>query len=99
MGQYPFDKTKLAEVRQWLNEESSIIQSLRSITGVQNVEVSFCPGQGWLAARYIFTDLEHLKNFGDSEAWQAAKDAVASNPHYDSSREPVEFKGFYLHEL
>merc|ERR1712159_681580 len=97
--QYPFDKTKMAEVREWLNNEGEMVQGLRSAPGVQNVEISFCPGQGWLAARYIFTDLEHMKALQDAPAWKVAKEKVLAHPHYDSSREPVEFKGFYLSEL
>merc|ERR1711998_200972 len=84
--QYPFDKTKMAEVRQWVNDEP-IATTLRSIPGVQNVEISFCPGQGWLAARYIFTDLEHLKAFGTTPQFETAKQMVLDNPHYDASRE------------
>merc|ERR1712094_165455 len=93
--QYPFDKTKMAEVRQWVNDnEASLAQPLRATSGVQNVEFSFCPGQGWLAARYIFTDLQHMKDFPESAGFNAAKKTVLATPHYDSSREPVEFKGF-----
>ena len=58
--QYPFDKTKMAEVRAWVNEEKSI-KDLRTISGVKDFEISFCPGEGWLAARYIFNDLEDMK--------------------------------------
>merc|ERR1719388_797420 len=65
--QYPFDKTKMAEVREWANTEEfqKVAKKMRSIDGVKEIEFSFCPGQGWLAARYIFNDLEDLKKFGD----------------------------------
>merc|ERR1711939_819415 len=96
--QYPFDKTKMDEVRAWV-ADSPEVEGLRAIPGVQNVEISFCPGQGWLAARYIFTDLAALKAFGDQPQYAVAKDAVLAHEHYDSSRDPQEFKGFYLWEV
>ena len=34
------------------------LETLRSIDGIKDIEVSFCPGEGWLAARYIFNDLD-----------------------------------------
>jgi len=49
--QYPFDKTKMAEVREWAKGVG--LKDLRAVKGVKNVELSFCPGEGWLAARYI----------------------------------------------
>merc|ERR1712187_578620 len=81
--QYPFDKTKMDEVRTWV-KSSGVVEKLRAIDGVKNVDVSFCPGQGWLAARYIFNDLEDLKKFPDSPVWQEAKAEVLKAPHYDS---------------
>jgi len=96
--QYPFDKTKMEEVRAW-TKSSGIAEKIRSIDGVKNVEVSFCPGQGWLAARYIFNDLEDLKKFADQPGTAEAKKMVLAAPHYDSSREPHEFKGFFLPEV
>jgi len=51
--QYPFDKTKMAEVREWVNG-SDLKNVVRGQPGVKDVEFSFCPGEGWLAARYIF---------------------------------------------
>jgi len=54
---------------------------------------------GWLAARYIFTDLDDMVAFPDSAAYASAKAEVAAHPHYDSSRAPHEFKGFYLNEV
>merc|ERR1719424_361533 len=57
--QYPFDKTKMTEVRAWVNE-SDMPASVRAETGVKDVEFSFCPGEGWLAARYIFNDLDDM---------------------------------------
>ena len=49
--QYPFDKTKMTEVREWANGVG--LKDVRAVKGVKNVELSFCPGEGWLAARYI----------------------------------------------
>ncbi|EOD39138.1 hypothetical protein EMIHUDRAFT_251498 [Emiliania huxleyi CCMP1516] len=80
-------RTKMTEVRAWVNE-SNMPASVRAETGVKDVEFSFCPGEGWLAARYIFNDLDDM-----------AKKAVSTAPHYDSSREVHEFKGFYLKEV
>ena len=55
--QYPMDKTKMEEVRAWVNE-SDLPGEIRATKGVSDVQFSFCPGEGWLAARYIFDDLE-----------------------------------------
>merc|ERR1712046_50357 len=96
--QYPFDKTKMEEVRTWINE-TSIPEDLRKEAGVRDIEFSFCPGQGWLAARYIFNDLDDLKALPESSAWKNAKELVSKHPHYDNSRQPQEFKGFYLNEV
>lgn len=49
--QYPFDKTKMTEVREWANGVG--LKDVRAVKGVKDVELSFCPGEGWLAARYI----------------------------------------------
>merc|ERR1719491_1784645 len=57
--QYPFDKTKMAEVRAWVNE-TDLAGQMRAIDGVKDVEISFCPGEGWLAGRYIFNDLPDM---------------------------------------
>jgi len=95
--QYPFDKTKMVEVREWVNS-SDITPTMRAIPGVKDVEVSFCPGEGWLAARYIFNDLDDLIAFGETDGFKKAKEILATAPHQDSSREPHEFKGFYLPE-
>ena len=43
--QYPFDKTKMEEVRAWVNDIDTPAE-LRDAAGVRNVEFSFCPGQG-----------------------------------------------------
>ena len=43
--QYPFDKTKMEEVRAWANE-SSLPADIRGTGGVSDVEFSFCPGEG-----------------------------------------------------
>mmetsp|Transcript_35970 Transcript_35970/g.115134 ORF Transcript_35970/g.115134 Transcript_35970/m.115134 type:complete len:109 (+) Transcript_35970:192-518(+) len=96
--QYPFDKTKMTEVRAWVNE-SDMPASVRAETGVKDVEFSFCPGEGWLAARYIFNDLDDMVKFLGTDALEKAKKAVSTAPHYDSSREVHEFKGFYLKEV
>mmetsp|Transcript_18844 Transcript_18844/g.62161 ORF Transcript_18844/g.62161 Transcript_18844/m.62161 type:complete len:129 (-) Transcript_18844:264-650(-) len=96
--QYPFDKTKMTEVRAWVNE-SDMPASVRAETGVKDVEFSFCPGEGWLAARYIFNDLDDMVAFLGTDALEKAKKAVSTAPHYDSSREVHEFKGFYLKEV
>ena len=100
--QYPFDKTKMAEVTAWV-ESSGIGPTLRSKPGVKDIEVSFCPGEGWLAARYIFNDLDDMVSFlgsmdTDPELIKV-KELLASAPHYDSSRSPHEFKGFFKPEL
>ena len=56
--------------------------------------------QGWLAARYIFTDLDDMVSFlGNTDMLEAAKKEMTSPPHYDASREPHEFKGFFLPEV
>jgi hypothetical protein len=96
--QYPFDKTKMAEVREWANS-SGVAKELRSIPGVNDLEVSFCPGEGWLAARYIFNDLEDLKGFADSDGYKKGLEIFKTAPHADPSRSPHEFKGFYLKEV
>ena len=97
--QYPFDKSKMNEVRAWINA-SGLPAKLRKQPGVNNVEISFCPGEGWLAARYIFDDLQDMKNFlGNSKVLEAAKKQIENAPHYDSSRQPHEFKGFFLEEV
>jgi len=59
---------------------------------------SFCPGEGWLAARYIFNDLEDMIAFPESAAETKTQEAVTSHAHYDASRQPHEFKGFFLPE-
>ena len=40
-----------------------------------------------------------MRGFADAPQLQAAKEAVTAQEHYDSSREPREFKGFYLWEV
>ena len=94
---YPFDKTKMEEVRAWVNE-SDFPAAVRATPGVKDLEISFCPGQGWLATRFIFDDLDDLRAFPDSAANAQVTEAVTSAEHYDSSREPHEFKGFFLPE-
>lgn len=51
--QYPFDKSKMAEVRAHLNETNPGAV-IRAGADIKDVEFSFCPGEGWLAVRYIF---------------------------------------------
>ena len=96
--QFPFDKTKMEEVRAWCNE-NKIGEQMRAIPGIKDVEVSFCPGEGWLAGRYIFNDLEDLLAFGDNPTRQKLVEEVMKHPYYDNTREPREFKGFYLSEV
>ena len=96
--QYPFDKTKMTEVREWVNSVD-LPAKLRGEPGVTDVEFNFCPGEGWLAARYKFADLEDMKAFLGSSAVEDAKKVVSAAPHYDSSRQPHEFKGFFLPEV
>ena len=95
--QYPFDKTKMTEVREWANGVG--LKDLRAVKGVKDVELSFCPGEGWLAARYIFNDLDDMVAFGDSDGFKKAQEALANAPHQDSSRKAHEFKGFFLSEI
>lgn len=95
--QYPFDKTKMTEVREWVNN-SGLGEKIRATDGIKDVEVSFCPGEGWLAARYIYTDLDDMVAHLGSPALEEAKKVIAAAPHYDTSREPHEFKGFFLPE-
>ena len=69
--QYPIDKTKMEETRAWAAEHD-LAGKIRAIDGVKDLELSFCPGEGWLAARYIFTDLEDMKTFlGEDNATMA----------------------------
>ena len=58
----PFDKTKMTEVREWVNS-NGISAKIRADPGVKDIEVSFCPGEGWLATRFIYNDLEDMKSF------------------------------------
>mmetsp|Transcript_28735 Transcript_28735/g.32205 ORF Transcript_28735/g.32205 Transcript_28735/m.32205 type:complete len:136 (-) Transcript_28735:175-582(-) len=98
--QYPFDKTKMDEVTAWaLETKITTLGAIRDTPGISNVEVSFCPGEGWLAMRYIFDDLEDLKSFPDTDASAKAKEHMMENPHYDRTREPHEFKGFFLKDV
>ena len=96
--QYPFDKTKMTEVTEWF-DGTGIAATIRSKPGVKDLEVSFCPGEGWLAARYIFNDLDDMVGFLGSMDKDPdlikAMEALKSAPHYDPSRSPHEFKGFF----
>ena len=95
--QYPFDKSKMAEVRDWVNGEKWPAE-MRAAPGVKDVELSFCPGEGWLAARYIFNDLDDMVAFLGSDALSSTAATVKAAPHFDKSREVHEFKGFFLPE-
>lgn len=88
----------MAEVREWVNS-SDLKSVVRSQPGVKDVEFSFCPGEGWLAARYIFNDLDDMVAFLGSPGLEDAKKILATAPHQDPSRAPHEFKGFYLNEV
>jgi len=100
--QYPFDKTKMTEVTEYV-AASGLGAKIRSKPGVKDLEVSFCPGEGWLAARYIFNDLDDMVAFlgsaGTDPDLIKFKEVLMSSPHYDSSRTPHEFKGFFKPEL
>ena len=97
--QYPFDKTKMAEVTEWA-KGTGMADKLRALPGVKDIEFSFCPGEGWFAARYIFNDLDDMVTFlGDDSKLAEAKAAIMAAPHYDNSREPHEFKGFFKAEI
>ena len=50
----------LYSVRAWA-KESGLADKLRAGKGVKDLEISFCPGEGWLAARYIFEDLDDVR--------------------------------------
>ena len=58
-----------------------------------------CAPPGWLAARYIYDDLEDMKAFIGEDLAAGVKEKLLANPHYDASRDPQEFKGFYLEEV
>ena len=96
--QYPFDKTKMAEVTAW-SKEADLASKIRAMPGVRDIEVSFCPGEGWLASRFIFDDLEDMKAYLGSDAIGEFKKTMSGAPHYDASREPHEFKGFLQEQL
>merc|ERR1719174_2664696 len=96
--QYPFDKTKMAEVTEWF-DSSGMAATLRSKEGVKDLEVSFCPGEGWLAARYIYNDLDDMVKFLGSMDTDPdlikVVESIKASPYYDSSRAVHEFKGFF----
>ena len=98
--QYPFDKTKMEEVTAWSQGcSNTTLAAIRAVPGVSNVEVSFCPGEGWLALRYLFDDLEDLQAFPTTEAFEQAQANMKAQSHYDHTREPQEFKGFFLKDV
>merc|ERR1719499_2789950 len=84
--QYPFDKTKMEEVSAWMKSDAAI-QGLGKIKGVTSFQLSFCPGEGWLGAHYLFDDLDSLLTFKDDPNYKPALDAVLAHPLYDSSRQ------------
>ena len=92
------DKTKMDETRAWV-KESGLGDKLRSVDGVKDLEISFCPGLGYLAARYVFTDLDDMVAFFDAPELGEAKEILAAYEHFDTSREVLEFKGFFCEEL
>merc|ERR1719174_43817 len=96
--QHPFDKSKMEEVTEWV-KESDLPNLLRSQPGVKDVEISFCPGEGWLSSRIIFDDLPDMVNFLEGDAVQEIRTTVAAAPHFDSNRQSHEFKGFYLSDV
>ena len=49
----------------WADEQGIAAQA-RDGSGVDNVEVNFCPGQGWLALRFKFGDLDSLIGHADA---------------------------------
>ena len=99
------------EVRKWVKEEP-VVQALKSVKGVKKMEMSFCAGNGWLGVLYLFEDLSDLENFGEvrlcfsyypttvavmqTPEFKVAKAAVLEHPHYDKSRSPQEFRGFFF---
>ena len=88
----------MTEVREWVNT-SDLASGIRKEDGIKDVEFSFCPGEGWLAARYIFNDLEDMKSYLGSPALENAKKTVSAAPHYDGARTPHEFKRFFMPEV
>jgi len=95
--QYPFDKTKMKEVTAWSHASlNPSLVAIRAVPGVSNVEVSFCPGEGWLAMRYIISSIEDMKAFPSKDIFEQARANMMENIHYDHTREPREFRGFFL---
>jgi hypothetical protein len=64
-----------AEVRAWVSE-TNLATAIRASPGIKDVEVSFCPGEGWLAARYIFDDLDDMVAYLGSDSLKEAKYVV-----------------------
>ena len=81
--QYPFDKTKMAEVRAWVNG-NGIAAKVRANPGVKDIEISFCPGEGWLATRFIYDDLADLQAYLGSELYEEMQTVMKAAPHYDA---------------
>ena len=76
-AQYPMDKTKMEEVRAWANE-SDLPAKFRAIDGVKDIEISFCPGEGWLATRTIFNDLDDMVSFLENPALEDVSGRICS---------------------
>ena len=50
----------------------------RWFSNSQDVEFSFCPGEGWLAARYIFNDLDDMVSVLGGTGLEAIKKEIAA---------------------
>ena len=48
----------MAEVRAHLNETNPGA-AIRAEADIKDAEFSFCPGEGWLAVRYVFATRQH----------------------------------------
>lgn len=55
-------------------------------------------GEGWLALRYIFDDLEDMQAFPSKEAFDRQANMMG-NSHYDHTRKQRKFKGFFLKDV
>ena len=64
-----------------------IADKIRSAKGVRDVEISFCPGEGWVGARYISDDLDDMVD-----------DMVAS-PDSAEYKEGLEIFATYTHTM
>jgi hypothetical protein len=81
--QHPADKTKMEETIAWA-KESGIADKIRSAKGVRDVEISFCPGEGWVGARYISDDLDDMRRadtWSPPQTRQSTRKGLRSSPH------------------